>query len=1298
MFQDTKELYSIAMNNAAHPLLSTEPQIVAHYLVECMARQFDAKHASPQDLEHGMGNKLLKLRNAIWQNAATDYDPQRKRAQRAVYSEIIVDLQNDEVRGAFMKLVAQMSHLRQLANMVARDNFFAAYYAKEAGALIPGSPAFFIEQSGSGAQLILHAVNAAVFNPVFTAHPTNNSALASMQAMGEISKAIAALQKLRAGLDPDALNIQLQAVERGIADYLDTSLTPQNARGEDENLNAVDETRNVLHFMGEIYRELPNTLAEFDAAFEKKFRLDPASPPYDPLTLHPRYRFDSWGSSGDKDGNAKINATTTLQALIQHRRCGLALYFQDAKNIELGCVDGIDWAASLGKALHDVEALDAQLTTAIADQEDANACELGLLPDAAFDRISARLQANFRAMDFNAFEQALVGRCRNLSDHAAGMTQLGKITLDLLRNVRIFGASFGRIEYRETAVEFTHAVAYLLRHAAPSIDYPGTLPEERIRDADDATTRASKRAVLQAKEKRRIEILGDLLRRENASHLRALLHGQWQALIRAGAGKAYAQSEAAIVYQSIKRMQLARDFPQSIAMQVLAECETPSHVLEAKLLMEIVGEEKGAPHPAGDRQESRVRRPVMGIVPLFEDPRILREVGARMCAILTNPAYVQHLEDFLDAHPEARVIDPATGHEARDTVNPARKHRPPLVQEVQLAHSDNSRRGGLAAARAYLYDAHRILDALGNELGMTIHKFEGGSFSDPFRNGVRAVVGMIKEYGLSDYFKATMQGGDLPNYFTHAANITRFLGGVLAFCARGLLRNERRLRHGDDASARNSDDLTLPALKGTYRDHRPSFTQPEKIGAMTAVLQGPDPAALFKRSIATRANRQGVVFKHSESQTFGDVLWLDPDEVRTIVYSEIPQHNQISPSLFGSYNLAKRLSAIYAIPNVVADLENGTHAVRSEALRRIDMAMRGMAATPNGNCLIPLGGKPPNDFENHTIASFDRIFEGCQSIENVDWRYYLEANNLSAKDIRHLYESSTPFRDEMDKMAYGLLMTDMEAAMFHHPEFRNRHHAAGHYFQTEKLPEYMIAACMVHAALTGKNLDLPSLAKETAEDDTHSLLMQEGLLEHTRHAMLRIEKLRPVQQGVEGNMALLDFQNSMQSDLRARDLVAQHALLHKLRVKGRLLFVDEDGQKNVDVPGIDLGPRAADLAQSLKLNSLRHVETYIDAETRRTMLRIKAQAGAAKAQYDEHYAISHAAWVALDDRLRPPFRATRHDEQAREHLISVMVDLARGATHAPDPMLSDRPYYRARLAADARLRKSAASADAHSGA
>lgn len=1417
------------LHSTFHELLSTEPQVVADYLVKRLADQFEQKHSDPADPYRDMGKKLLQLRNAIWQHPSDEYDPARKEGQRQIYNEIIGSFDNDAERGVFMKLVAQMGHMRQIANMAARDNFFAEEFTfnKDAAGddkLIPGSPQYFIKNSGSKYKDILNAVNSAVFNPVFTAHPTNNSSLDSMQALGDVTKVITALQKERANMagligrpaepnqeSQDLISAKLAELDKKIDAYLDAPLTPQNGEGHDQNLKAADETQNVLHFMGEIYHQMPATLKEYDDALSDKATaeakaLHDADPSaigekYNPLLLKPNYRFDSWGSSGDKDGNGKINATTTLQALIQHRKKGLELYLADVQAI--GMSD--EWQASLKDALDKVTQLQADVAAQgkanaerleLAGEQDAAA--LGLLTDEQFEAASKRLQANLaptekfldddplkaeHGFDFEEFQNAISAAYHENANEPDRRQK----ALDLLRNTHIFGETFGRIEYRETAVEYTKAVTYVLEHANPSIGYPVITDAERITDEDreNPALCAEKEINLKAKEAQKVEILSDLLRPENAPKLRQMLKDQWAEIEAKGGEKAYSDSNEAIIYQSLKRMQLARDFPKAIVKQVLAECEEPSNALETKLLMELVGDETNAVrNKKGVIDEKTVKRPVMGIVPLFEDPQILKDVGPKMKAIIENPAYKQHLEDFLDAHPEERVIDPKTGEEALDrrkddkgkllrfTIEKnengrsVRVPRPVLVQEVQLAHSDNSRRGGLAAARAYIYDAHRILDNLGEELGLVIHKFEGGSFSDPFRNGVRSVTGMIKEYGLFDYFKGTMQGGDLPNFFTVADGIKRFLGGVLSFCAQGLLKAIGLNKGADDVPTNSTDNITLPALKGTYDDHRPAFTDPSKIGAMWAVLQGDDPAALFKRSVATRANRKGVAFKHQQSEEFGDILYLDPNEVRTIVYSEIPQHNQMSPSWFGSYNLVKRLGAMTDVQDLSVKLRTAKKELIEENIGKkklsaetkdqlksldqkigdadsqspelADAAMKAaLAEDPaykkqlSKDALLVSAAQEAFEtrdddkdnseafgqrgrFVQSVVSRFDKqspeklelapsaetidqareqfkqVFSGDLNVEQANWKLYLESNNLSADTIRYMYRHSTPFRDEIDKMAYGLVMTDMEAAKTHHPEFADPSTPAGKYFKTEKLPEYVIAAATVHAAFTGKNLDIGTIKAQKQVDGKNvprtETEMQNEFLDRVRHSMLTLKDMKPVQQEVESNIALLDFHNSLQADLRQKDAVTRSKREYELSMssEGNVLHIQHkplEGKKadkgqDIDLDGLDeLDERTRErLIGGLWRDGNRTVETEID----------KGQTVIKLGNFDP-LPIKHDQWVKANDYLRPPYRTPEADEQ-REHLISVMVDVGRSAAHNYNPYLGDRAYTKEKLKAQAEHR------------
>ena len=162
------------------------------------------------------------------------------------------------------------------------------------------------------------------------------------------------------------------------------------------------------------------------------------------------------------------------------------------------------------------------------------------------------------------------------------------------------------------------------------------------------------------------------------------------------------------------------------------------------------------------------KRATMGIVPLFEEHATLKIAPAVVQGALENSEYRAHL------------------------VAVATTQKIPSAQQVQLAHSDNAKRAGVPAARALVYQAHDELRKMMKKFNtahnttMAMQIFEGGSQSDPYRGGVRAISASINEFRLHDFTKMTYQGGDLLNYFNLPFSSQRLLIKSIATQVGGL--------------------------------------------------------------------------------------------------------------------------------------------------------------------------------------------------------------------------------------------------------------------------------------------------------------------------------------------------------------------------------------------------------------------------------------------------------------------------------------------------------------------------------
>ena len=693
--------------------------------------------------------------------------------------------------------LARIGHLHQMASMMAREalleknadqdvinTFLKSTVSKptqgsRAAKTRTPSPLF------RDASEACNALSRPVLELTFTGHPTNTNGLDFMKAQRQLIKAVNDWRRTpNDAAKTDTLKTAFMAF----------GTTPILPRAEKKigSLMVADETDSMLYALQNAYDGLDDAYGKFDAALTQKYRVG-----YAPETLNLNVRFNSWGSSGDKDGNQNVNADTTLHALAKHRLAILTCYAGELEKLGTPLPEALKpWVERIttAKTVFEkaVDELNKKLQPGV------------FLTTEETDQIRKDLVRASQTLDAKAFEEALENAYQATTKEEPNKKPL----LRLLRHVRHFGFSLGKIEYRETADEYQRILAAVV---------------EGYDKMDEAARSEKLTEMLQNPEK-----LADLQQK-------------LAALAAAGHGKRYdAKNPAPIAYHTLKRMELARDFPDMIAANVLAECQGVSNMLEALVLQQAVAVDG--------------KRPLLNIVPLFEEYSTLSDAPKVMQAAMTNPAYQQHIE-------------------ALQAVGDGREKA-----QVQIAHSDNSRRAGAIGARAAIYDAQAKLQEQG------IQRYQGGSQSDPYRDGVRSVSAKINEYGLHEFAKMTFQGGDLLNYFNAPHSGERLVTKNITASALALIENKRT----EDLMTKEDRNIA-PALKATIGPYEALFNGDALNELLTAIdYNRYKDSGNFSSRAASRGTAPGTV---------------EVTKARTISYSEALQHAGFSPILIGAKGL-----------------------------------------------------------------------------------------------------------------------------------------------------------------------------------------------------------------------------------------------------------------------------------------------------------------------------------------------------------------------------------------------------------
>jgi phosphoenolpyruvate carboxylase len=835
-------------------------------------------------------------------------------------------------RKELLESYARLGHIYEIAGLVARENFFELCRAQ--GTPIPGGVNEFLkEQEGKTQDEVLQKIGQPVFEVVMTQHPTNVNSLDFQRAQRALAIEV---EKSNKGKEADVVG--------ALANFQHTPITKTEA-GEPVNLQVRDELNNIINTFENLYNDVPRVFAQYDRQLQVMFPDE-----YRPQDLKLNMHLASWGSAGDKDGNSKITAFHTLEGIALHSKAILQCYSRDLEG-----QSGLEeWKQKIDANLKVVSTLQENITELRKRQEkfmkESFVPELDSKKlDEEFDALSKQLAAARKSLNKGEFEQAIKQSYEASHDEKQ---------LELLRRVRTFGFTFGKIEYRETAEEYARVVGHLLAKQE-GIDYDSMSPEQRV------------------------ELLTQTLMRDGGhANLGNVFQKAVSEVLRKGAGHKYSDTDVTpIGYQTLKRMQLARDHDDMITDNVLAECgkmenkgasdatvaaKGASNLLEAQLLQRLVQD------PA-DRFLEKGKAATMGIVPLFEEPETMKNIDAIMKMAYDNSAYKQHMQAVAEKFHDGNI-----------------------TQQVQIAHSDNARRSGLQAARGLIHQAHRKMRELNDKEGITTQFFEGGSMSDAYRNGLRCPSAVVDAFGLHDFAKFTFQGGDLLNYFNLPFASERLFSRNLAGQSRGLARIER----GEDARTNGinqvMDEVAITALKATLKDYEDNDFTRDKMGLLLEALDYKAETEAGNSTSRAPGRSTPAFAAGSASVQLGavhpvekkELTGIPIDKVRTIAYSESSQHAGLVLSWVGSDHLLNHIGEA-----IVAKKDE-------------------LAAKPQGAW-------------SHDEQQFMTAFSGVKKIEgelSEDKAHY----TLSAEHIHTLYEESPAFHDAQDRSAFAVAMTNMD--------------------------------------------------------------------------------------------------------------------------------------------------------------------------------------------------------------------------------------------------------------------------------
>ncbi|MCI5050511.1 MAG: phosphoenolpyruvate carboxylase [Rickettsiales bacterium] len=753
-------------------------------------------------------------------------------------------------------------------------------------------------------QMVDHFKGVAMDN-VFTAHPTYIGDLSYMKQLRAFDLAVHKGNETQA----KAALEELMGMNSLVAN----------------RLTAQDETAFMRHALKNTYRSIPFVYEHFDEAMARNKRTAAAN--YDPLSLKLDLAFRSWGSSGDKDGNKNITFQSLRDAIYTHRETVINAYMDDLNDLRAALPEK-RWNAQYENEFNSIV---ESLQTIHANPANAES-----------------QQAITFAID------GIRHFTRDICNDAACKGKAAQAALGLYRKVNTFGMHLGTIEFRETADE----LEFVLNHVVDGAMIDGALGKGA----------SNGRAYSQLDQGEKDKVLSNLL--DQAEHS---TDGHLPFADKLAAAMAQVPSDAktrrfgyadsgnkadgtpdtnnGIFYHTIKRLQLAADNPDLFNGQALAEAETAVQMKEMLMLLKLTGNDKN-----------------IRIVPLFEDPEVLANLDSIMVELLHDKHVFRHqlevslsewgkrvekadgkdvglrrsipeeyqqrilaLPDLLDQPNGAEAVSKAIDDIDKDLnetmrerfvqENPDKSENqcPPihirdmLATQVQLAHSDNSRRGGMAGARAGLYKAHSVIRDAAHQLGIGAQLYEGGSHTDSFRMGVRSYRSLVNMYDNHKFMKATVQGMDLAQIFSNPATIESFIEENIANSA---LRTRERTTGSKLMSTRKEEELIerklmdpphmadkiIECVSGYQQEYFGSKENPN-------VVLGNIMAQVFKYQ---ENNQSGTIGSRSggRGKVKDQSMYLNPvTDTRTIGYSETFQHGRLNPNFIGAGRLGELIKS-----------------------------------------------------------------------------------------------------------------------------------------------------------------------------------------------------------------------------------------------------------------------------------------------------------------------------------------------------------------------------------------------------
>jgi len=871
-----------------------------------------------------------------------------------------------------------------------------------------------LADSGLSTQEVAQQLGEPEIHNVYTAHPTYVQTLENTKLQRQYD--IAAQEA-----DIDGMNTSMKA------------MVEDNAVIEDK-LTALGETDFMVYYLKNTYQTTHRIYAEADEALEA--HAEKTGDSYDPKELVLGLRQSSWGSGGDKDGNTNILSQTTAESVTKHREGIASMYKRDITH--------------LAEALGDTAEVEEKLTGLLKKVE-------GLDPYKNNSDLISEVTSEMQETLFDLYDQT-----KDSSPDTA------KTALAFARSVRHHGMHLGEIEYRETAEESEKVLRDVIPLDAVReiLDQPNS--PERYNDLKDSDKHKVLNAIMEDPEKYKLSEWKD----EALGIIDSLQDAERKEITEA-TGYEHPKS---ITFHTLKRLELAKANPDMFKGQVLAESASALHVKEMQTLLKATGNEKN-----------------VRIIPLFEDPAILKDIRGTLTDMYSDKAYLSNmvnnsLQDLEKRKPDVfsklssdtigalKSLDLSDASTRKETVASVNKmiskdtdgsmSMSDLVKgQIQIAHSDNCRRGGFVGAKAAIYKAEKAAKEVSAEFGMEMQLYQGGSLTDSFRGGVRMIGSQANLYGTWGHVKNTIQGMDLAQLNNAPAALQSFLSELTCHCAEKMHLNKKSLNVEREIK-RNifEDDKVIDLMEKQTDYYKDSYFGSATAGF--AIAQVFDYAG--NKESGTKASRAG---KRGKSEGLPEDTYVDIVKgTRTIGFSETYQHGSYNPIITGSGNLY----------NDLKDYFKETKA--SEGTGFADLLRKGQISDNAAENIKSLYDHAPvmkqtMDHLSYAVATtdFDEVWRNAMQNEKgeqktlVSYKFDDEGKAIESSKKEEVIENRPRKYEQLEALAQEKESSIVGMISWQELEFRK-------------------AAKVTHAALTGKELDVENLSSKEIQTTMRSLL------------------------------------------------------------------------------------------------------------------------------------------------------------------------------------------------------------------